>query len=69
MTYQQSGSIQEIQQKHPFPWREQRAGGLVRMVDANSREVVLFEITALATIVTRQLAANKPQSPVNEPQP
>lgn len=54
--YQQSQTIEQIQAKHPFPWREQRSGPLIRMVDAKGIEVVLFEMTALCRIVTRSQA-------------
>lgn len=72
-TYQQSTTIAEVRAKHPFPWTEQRmtnaAGGFVRMVDATSNEVMLFEITALCRILSLALSSRdtQAQSPVSEP--
>lgn len=60
--YQQSQNIEQIRARHPFPWREQRRGPQVRMVDANGAEVILFELTALAAICTHMIANT--QSPV-----
>lgn len=55
-TYTQSVNLEQIKAKHPFPWMEQRFGGNIRMVDANGSEVILFELTALASIVTISIA-------------
>lgn len=60
--YQQSRTLAEIKAKHPFPWKEQRYANLVRLVDATGAEVVLFEITALATIVSRSIAQQEAAS-------
>ena len=58
--YQQSQTIEAINKLHPFPWREQRAGQFVRRVDANSNEVILFEITALATLASIHFSKSQP---------
>jgi hypothetical protein len=71
MTYQQSATLAEVAAKHPFPWQEQRlpthGGVMVRAIDANGREVALFEIMALCKIVTQAHAQRQQaQSPVTE---
>lgn len=48
--------------KHPFPWKELiHPNGLVQMVDANGYEVALFELIALAKIITSSFAAQAPK--------
>lgn len=61
MSYEQSTTLAQIKAKHPFPWREQRYHNLVRMVDANDQEVILFEMTALCALFTRSIAAAEQQ--------
>lgn len=54
--YTPGQTVEEIERRHPFPWREQRMassiGGLVRMLDATHKEVGLFEMTSLLRILT-----------------
>lgn len=56
MSYVQSKTLAEIEARHPFPWQESRADTMsgvdVKMFDANGEEVILFELTALARIIS-----------------
>ena len=63
--YTPSASLQEMKQRFPFPWREERVmvpGSLVvRLIDAQGREVPIFEMTALCRLVTEAQASRDQQ--------
>jgi hypothetical protein len=69
-TYQQSTTVAEVKAKHPFPWIEQRlvspGGVIVRMLDAEGKEVQLFEMTALCALVSQSLHTRDSKSSVSE---
>lgn len=69
-TYQQSTTVAEVKAKHPFPWIEQRmatpSGLIVRMLDAEGKEVQLFEMTALCALISQSLHARDSKSSMSE---
>lgn len=58
--YKLGNTIQDLEQLHPFPWREHRSiDGAVFMVDGANTEVNLFAITKLAELVTGYYARER----------
>lgn len=71
MSYVQSTTMAEIEARHPFPWQETRFdtydGVEVKVFDARGEEVIIFELTALARIVTRSIVASRSKKAEESP--
>ena len=55
-----AGKIREIRAKSPFPWRDViHPNGLIQVLDANGKEVALFDIIGMVVATTNAMAEAK----------